>query len=110
MAHVFADRVHAVTLGAVAFFVHKVLWFLRYRKLQEKLVARALERLTEQADTTVVRWDQGAEVSWSERLARRLVTDGLRAKGRGRARDFDSELVAGHDVLAAFPRRGARAA
>lgn len=57
---------YALIAGAAAFFVHKVLWFVRYRKIQEKLVAKALERLREEANTTVVRWDQGADASWSE--------------------------------------------
>ncbi|MCB9632841.1 MAG: hypothetical protein H6721_11975 [Sandaracinus sp.] len=99
MAHVLAIAFYAVTLGAVAFFVHKVLWFLRYRKLQEKLVARALERLTEQADTTVVRWDQGAEVSWSEASrGDSSPTDYVRKVEDALSR-LDSELVAGHEPL-----------
>lgn len=57
---------YALIAGAMAFFVHKVAWFIRYRKIQERLVARALERLREEANTTVVRWDQGADASWSE--------------------------------------------
>lgn len=66
MGGFFAGLFYAVMLGAVVFFVHKVLWFLRYRRLQEKLVTQALSRLTEEADTTLVRWDQGADASWSE--------------------------------------------
>lgn len=99
MAHLLAIAFYALTLGAVAFFLHKVLWFLRYRKLQEKLVARALERLTEQADTTVVRWDQGAEVSWSEASrGDSSPTDYVRKVEDALAR-LDTELVSGHEPL-----------
>ena len=69
MGRVLTIAFYAVMLGAVGFFLHKVLWFFRYRRLQEKLVTRALGKLTEEADTTVVRWDQGAEVSWAEASA-----------------------------------------
>ncbi len=66
VGHVLAVLFYGVMLGAVGFFVHKVLWFVRYRSLQDRMLGRALEKLTEQADTTVVRWDRGAEHSWSE--------------------------------------------
>lgn len=100
MAHVLAVAFYAVTFGAVAFFLHKVLWFLRYRKLQEKLVARALEKLTEQADTTVVRWDQGAEVSWSETSrGDSSPTDYVRKVEDTLAR-LDSDVRSGSEELA----------
>ena len=63
---ILAGLFYALILGSMAFFVHKVAWFIRYRKIQDRLVAKALERLTEEANTTVVRWDQGADASWSE--------------------------------------------
>lgn len=69
MAQLLAYAFYAIMAGAVLFFLHKVLWFFQYRRIQERLVTRALEKLTEQADTTVVRWDQGAEMSWSEASA-----------------------------------------
>lgn len=69
MGQLLAYAFYAVMAGAVLFFLHKVLWFFQYRRIQERLVTRALEKLTEQADTTLVRWDQGAEMSWSEASA-----------------------------------------
>ncbi|MEM6954812.1 MAG: hypothetical protein AAF645_03960, partial [Myxococcota bacterium] len=60
---------YALVLGSALYFMHKIAWFLRYRTLQERLVQRALTKLREQADTTVVRWDRGADVSWSEASA-----------------------------------------
>ncbi len=51
--------------AATVFFVHRLAWFFAYRRLQNRLVGRALEALEEKADTTVVRWDQGAASTWS---------------------------------------------
>lgn len=65
---------YALVVGSAGYFLHKVAWFFRYRRLQEEMVQRALEKLREQADTTVVRWDQGAEVSWSEASASATAT------------------------------------
>ena len=66
---VLAGVFYALIVGAMIFFVHKVLWFVRYRKIQDRLVAKALARLSEEAQTTVVRWDRGADLSWSEATA-----------------------------------------
>ncbi|MAQ16464.1 MAG: hypothetical protein CMN30_16935 [Sandaracinus sp.] len=92
---------YALILGAMAFFVHKVLWFVRYRKIQERLVAKALERLREEANTTVVRWDQGADASWSEAaLSDQGATptdyvDRVEAK----LRSIEEELRSGHHAV-----------
>lgn len=100
VTHVLAILFYGVMLGAVGFFVHKVLWFVRYRTLQERLVTRALERLTEQADTTVVRWDRGAEVSWSEANAAHEAgpTDYVKRVERELTR-IESELEEGHQPV-----------
>ncbi len=66
MSQVLAILFYALMLFAAAYFLHKVLWFIRYRRLQKKMVAHALARLTEQADGTVVQWDRGARNSWNE--------------------------------------------
>lgn len=100
MAHALAIAFYGITLAAIAFFAHKVLWFFRYRRVQEQLVAKALEKLTEQADTTLVRWDQGAEVSWSE--ATRTggsPTDYVRRVEDELSR-LERELSEGHTALA----------
>jgi len=93
---ILAGLFYAVMLGAVGFFVHRVLWFLQYRRLQEKLVTRALERLTEEADTTVVRWDQGAGASWSEAI-------GERSSPAGYVRQLEDKLAAlEHDLVSSL--------
>ncbi|MEM9074371.1 MAG: hypothetical protein AAGE52_38105 [Myxococcota bacterium] len=92
---------YVIMAGAVAYFAHKILWFLRYRRIQEKLVTRALEKLTEQADTTVVRWDRGAEVSWSEAAASRddgTPRDYVR-RVEAQLADLDRELSSSHVTL-----------
>lgn len=60
---------YALVLASVVYFVHKVAWLIRYRRLQQKMVARALEKLREEADTTVVRWSKGVAETWSEASA-----------------------------------------
>lgn len=56
---------YAAMAAATVFFLHRLAWFFAYRRLQSRLVGRALEALEEKADTTVVRWDQGAASTWS---------------------------------------------
>ena len=51
---------------SLVYFVHKVWWFLRFRQLLRRLVVGALERLGEEAETSVVRFEQGADASWTE--------------------------------------------
>ncbi len=62
----FALVFYGLVVGSLVYFLHKVAWLFRYRRLQEQMVQAALEKLRERADTTVVRWDQGADASWSE--------------------------------------------
>lgn len=57
---------YGVMLLSLVYFVHKVLWFIRFRRLQESLAHRALGKLREQAETSVIRFEQGADVSWTE--------------------------------------------
>ena len=91
MGQLLAYAFYAIMAGAVLFFLHKVLWFFQYRRIQERLVTRALEKLTEQADTTVVRWDQGAEMSWSEAS---VSNSGGDSSQRDYVRRVESELEA----------------
>lgn len=66
MATVFVAVFYGVMLLSLVYFIHKVMWFLRFRQLQASLAANALAKLTGRAETTVVRFEQGADVSWSE--------------------------------------------
>ena len=95
LGSILAGIFYALIAGAMVFFVHKVLWFIRYRKIQERLVAKALERLREEANTTVVRWDQGADASWSEASATHQgssPTDYVR-KVEAKLRSIERELA-----------------
>ncbi|HJK89755.1 MAG TPA: hypothetical protein RMH85_27025 [Polyangiaceae bacterium LLY-WYZ-15_(1-7)] len=99
MGRVLTIAFYAVMLGAVGFFLHKVLWFFRYRRLQEKLVTRALGKLTEEADTTVVRWDQGAEVSWAEASAGDQSPRDYVRRVEDRLARLEKDLSDGHEEI-----------
>lgn len=90
---------YAVMAGAVVYFAHKLLWLLRYRRIQERLVARALEKLTEEADTTLVRWDRGAEVSWSEATRSGGSPKDYVQRVEDELARIDAELVGSHQRI-----------
>ncbi len=90
---------YALMAGAVVYFGHKLLWLLRYRRLQERLVARALQKLTEEADTTLVRWDQGAESSWSEASRSDGSPRDYVRRVEGELARLDAELTASHRTI-----------
>jgi len=64
----FVYAFYGLMIAAVAYFVHKVFWFIQFRRVQDRLVARALERLRETTHTSLIRWDRGAESSWTEAI------------------------------------------
>ena len=66
LATVFVAVFYGVMLLSLLYFIHKVMWFLRFRRLQATLATNALDKLTGRAETTVVRFEQGADVSWAE--------------------------------------------
>lgn len=100
MASLLAGVFYAAVVGAVVYFVHKVAWFFRYRKIQEELVTRALDKLHEQADTTVVRWDRGADATWSEASAStsKSPTDYVR-RIEGELERLESDLQKSHTPI-----------
>ena len=98
MGSILTGIFYALIAGAALFFVHKVLWFVRYRKIQDRLVAQALERLREEAHTTVVRWDQGADASWSE-----ASTRGQGASPTDYVRKVEAKLAAIGEALQRSP-------
>jgi hypothetical protein len=57
---------YGAMLLALAFFVHKVCWLIQFRKIQARLVGHALARLRETTETTLLRFDRGADSSWTE--------------------------------------------
>ncbi|MEM1416117.1 MAG: hypothetical protein AAGH15_14515 [Myxococcota bacterium] len=72
---------YVVMAAATVFFVHRLAWFFAYRRLQHRLVGDALGALEDDAETTLVRWDQGAASSWS-------ASAGVAATGDGSPADF----------------------
>lgn len=51
---------------ALVYFVHKVLWFVKFRRLQEALVADAERKVREATSEVLSAWDQSAKSSWSD--------------------------------------------
>ena len=66
VANIFVGLFYGVMLLSLLYFIHKVMWFMRFRKLQAQLASNALDKLTGRAETSLVRFEQGADVSWSE--------------------------------------------
>ena len=50
---------------AMVYFVHKVLWFVKLRRLQEGLVADAERKVREATSEALSAWDESASSSWS---------------------------------------------
>ncbi|HJL14459.1 MAG TPA: hypothetical protein RMH99_02315 [Sandaracinaceae bacterium LLY-WYZ-13_1] len=50
---------------ALVYFVHKVLWFVKFRRLQEGLVADAERKVREATSEALSAWDKSAHSSWS---------------------------------------------
>ena len=50
---------------ALVYFVHKVLWFVKFRRLQEGLVADAERKVREATSDALSAWDRSAHSSWS---------------------------------------------
>ncbi|MFO0694931.1 MAG: hypothetical protein U0230_15335 [Polyangiales bacterium] len=63
---VFQTVFYVAMVLALGYFAHKVVWFLQFRKIQRRMVERALERLRETTETVLIRWDRAADSSWSE--------------------------------------------
>lgn len=58
----------AISLGAVAFFTHKVLWLVRYKKLQRQLMDQAADELRAAQQAALPEWEKFAAAAW--RVAR----------------------------------------
>lgn len=57
---------YGVMVLALLYFLHKVAWFIQFRRLQSRLVERALARMGKTTDATLLRWDMRADDSWHE--------------------------------------------
>ncbi len=58
----------AVSLAAVAFFTHKVLWVMRYKNLQRQLIDQAAGELQAAQQAALPEWESFATAAW--RVAR----------------------------------------
>lgn len=61
---ILAYAFYGLMFASLAYFLHKVAWFVRFRALQGQLVDAALERLEEGALKTISEWDKSADASW----------------------------------------------
>jgi hypothetical protein len=59
---------YAATLGALAFFVHKVLWLVQYKRLQGALVDSAVKKLRDDNLAVLEAWEAFATERWGEAL------------------------------------------
>lgn len=63
---VFVYLFYAAMFVALAYFIHKLVWFVRFRRLQEELVARATARLEGGVQTHLTAWENEMDASWHE--------------------------------------------
>lgn len=56
---------YVAMFAALLYFVHKVAWFVRLRRLQERLVAEAERRVRDATSEAASRWEQSAHSTWS---------------------------------------------
>jgi hypothetical protein len=85
---------------ALAYFVHKVAWFVRMRRLQDELVQQAERRVREAIGEALHHWDEAAHGTW-ERASTRMTDEDPVAY----VRRMEARLGAMERVLA---ERGAR--
>jgi succinate dehydrogenase hydrophobic anchor subunit len=59
---------YAASLLALGFFLHKVLWLYRYKRIQREIVDDAVRRLREGNATELTAWEESARRRWSSAL------------------------------------------
>jgi hypothetical protein len=65
---------YAVTVLALCFFIHKVLWLTQYRRLQGEIVAEAVRRLRDGNAQGLAEWEAFAKERWSTALGQAEVS------------------------------------
>ncbi len=90
----------AVSLGAVAFFTHKVLWLVRYKKLQRQLMDEAKATMLASQRTALPAWEEFAAAAW--RVARGPLHRAELDSPAAYARAVEEELGA---TVSRLPRR-----
>src|SRR5580704_1827462 len=59
---------YTASLLALGFFLHKVLWLYRYKRIQREIVDDAVRRLREGNATELTAWEESARRRWSSAL------------------------------------------
>jgi hypothetical protein len=59
---------YTASLLALGFFLHKVLWLIRYKRIQREIVEDAVRRLREGNATELTAWEESARRRWSSAL------------------------------------------
>jgi hypothetical protein len=59
---------YTASLLALGFFLHKVLWLYRYKRIQREIVDDAVRRLREGNATELSAWEESARRRWSSAL------------------------------------------
>jgi hypothetical protein len=113
---------YAATIGALGFFIHKVLWLVQYKRIQREIVGDAVRRLNEGNAAEIAEWEETARGLWSNALGAadisgpstfiRRVEEGLaqvkgdlRASRRSVAELFTSALSSGKGTLSEPPAK-----
>jgi hypothetical protein len=75
LADVLTWLFYVVTILALGFFVHKVLWLIRYKKIQREIVDAAIQSVREDHKATLAAWDEFARGAWSSALGQPEIKD-----------------------------------
>jgi hypothetical protein len=65
---------YAVTIAALGFFIHKVLWLVQYRRIQSAIVADAVKRLHDGNAQGLAEWEEFAKERWRNALGQKEIS------------------------------------
>jgi hypothetical protein len=68
IASVLVYLFYGATLASLAYFVHKVFWLIRYKRIQSALVAAAVHRLGDKSSLSLRDWETFETTCWSSTL------------------------------------------
>ncbi len=89
VADLFVYALYALDIGATVFFLHKVLWLVRYKRLQAVLIQEAAARVSSGQARKVDAFDHFAEGVWKD------VSESMGAVSLGTYVARVDELLAG---------------
>ncbi len=110
-----ASLFYALTLLALVFFLHKVLWLVQYKRIQGALVETAIKRLRDDNLKVLQDWEEFATARWGRALGQadvkspsnfiRRVEEWLeRLRGDMRATRKSLETVIGNALASGEPQ------